>query len=146
MKAPYFVDTNIFLRFLTGDLEAQAQACYGLFKQARRGAITLTTSEAVLTEVVYVLAKHYQVARGEIRRKLKALLSLKSFQLPHRSTYFKALDIYRQHPIDFEDCLTVAHMARQGNPGLYSYDHDFDRFDQINRLEPEPIVLDEGRD
>lgn len=49
-----FVDTNIFVRYLTKDDPAKAQACYELFKQAAANQITLTTTEAVIAEIVYL--------------------------------------------------------------------------------------------
>ena len=49
-----FVDTNIFIRYLTGDDERKAQACYELFQRVKAGEERVTTCEAVLTEVVHV--------------------------------------------------------------------------------------------
>ena len=137
MSRAYFMDTNIFLRFLTRDSEEKAQACFRLFQQAQAGEIHLTTSEAVIAEVVYVLQRQYRVSRGEITQRLQPLLEMKNVQLSYRGVYLRALSLYRQHAVDFEDCLTVAHLERQQHPGLYSYDRDFDRFEQVTRLEPE---------
>lgn len=138
MSRAYFVDTNIFLRFLTRDSEEKAQACFRLFQRAKADEVRLTTSEAVIAEVVYVLQRQYRVSRGEIRQRLQLLLEIKNVQLPYRGVYLRALSLYSQHAVDFEDCLTVAHLERQKNSRLYSYDRDFDRFDQITRLEPGP--------
>jgi predicted nucleic acid-binding protein len=38
--------------------------------------------------------------------------------------------------MDFEDCLSVAHMERQHLKEIYSYDQDFDRVEQVRRVEP----------
>lgn len=141
MSSAYFVDTNIFLRFLTRDFEDKAQACFSLFQQAQNGDVSLTTSEAVIAEVVYVLQRQFRVSRGEIAQRLQPLLEIKGLQLPYRGIYLRALYIYSKNAVDFEDCLTVAHIERQQNPGLYSYDRDFDRFDQITRLEPDPEAI-----
>ncbi len=51
-----FIDTNIFIRFLTKDDPVKAAACYRLFEQAQRQEIELVTSEAVIAEVVFVLS------------------------------------------------------------------------------------------
>ncbi len=51
-----FVDTNIFLRYLTRDDPDKAQACFELFKRAEANQITLTATETVIAEVVYVLS------------------------------------------------------------------------------------------
>jgi predicted nucleic acid-binding protein len=134
-----FVDTNIFLRHLTGDDPRKAQACFELFKKAQRKEVILTTSESVIAEVVYVLesAKQiYNLDRGEIRARLYPLVSLAGLKLAYRRVYLRALDLYAASSVDFEDALTVARMEQQKITGLYSYDRDFDRFPEIKRLEP----------
>ena len=51
-----FVDTNIFIRYLTRDDESKAQACYKLFQQVREGDEELFTTETVIAEIAYVLS------------------------------------------------------------------------------------------
>ena len=134
-----FVDTNVFLRHLTGDDPAKARACLELFRQAQRGEVNLTTSETVIAEVVYVLASPqagYGLSRTEIRQRLYPLLLLPGLKLPDRRTYLRALDLYASYAVDFEDALTVAHMERLKVTELYSYDRHFDRVPDIQRLEP----------
>ena len=133
-----FVDTNIFIRYLTKDNPDKAQACFELFQQAQANQVALTTTEAVITEVVYVLSskKTYGLARADIRARLYPLLSVSGLRLPHRQTYLRALDLYAAHSLDFEDALIVAHMQRQGIKELYSYARGFDQLDSITRQEP----------
>ena len=134
----HFIDTNIFIRYLTKDDPDKAQACFELFKQAATNQITLTTIEAVITEVVYVLSskRTYNLARDEIRARLYPLLSVQGLQLPQRKTYLRALDLYTVHQIDFEDALIVARMEQQKVNDLYSYDQGFDKISGITRHEP----------
>ena len=133
-----FVDTNIFIRCLTKDDPDKAQACFELFRQAQANQVALTTTEAVITEVVYVLSskKTYSLARADIRARLYPLLSVPGLRLPHRQTYLRALDLYAAHSLDFEDALIVAQMQRQGIKELYSYDRGFDQLESITRQEP----------
>jgi predicted nucleic acid-binding protein len=134
-----FVDANIFLRHLTGDIPAKAQACFELFQRAERNQIQLTTSEAVIAEVVYVLSSSrqiYNLQREEIRARLYPLLQLPGLKLIHRKMYLRALDLYAAYPIDFEDALTVAHMERQKIKEVFTYDRGFDDVTTIKRLEP----------
>ncbi len=133
-----FVDTNIFLRHLTGDDPAKAQQCLALFQRAKQNELTLTTSEAVVAEVVYMLSskKVYHLPREEIRVRLYPLLSLPGLKLPHRRSLLRALDLYAHSLLDFEDALTVAHMERTKLTELYSYDREFDQIEGVRRLEP----------
>jgi predicted nucleic acid-binding protein len=133
-----FIDTNIFIRHLTKDDPQKAQACYNLFKKAEANQIKLTTTEAVITEVVYVLSskKLYDLSRKRIRQLLYPLLSLKGLSLPHKRMYLRALDLYATLTMDFEDTVIVAQMERQKLQELYSYDERFGRIPHLKRLEP----------
>ncbi|MFN8482428.1 MAG: PIN domain-containing protein [Anaerolineae bacterium] len=133
-----FLDANIFIRHLTNDDPQKAQACFALFEQAERHEVELTTSEAVIAEVVYILSSRatYGVPRTDIRALLYPLVSLPGLKLPHRRMYLRALDIYASTNLDFEDALTVAHMERQHITQVVSYDRDFDRIQHITRREP----------
>ncbi len=134
----HFVDTNIFIRYLTKDDPQKAQACFELFQQATTNEITLITTEAVITEVVYVLSsqKTYNLSRQDVRSRLYPLLSVAGLKLPQRSNFLRALDIYAAHNLDFEDALIVAHMEQQKLTDLYSYDQGFDKVSGITRHEP----------
>lgn len=134
----HFVDANIFLRHLTNDDPAKAPACLALFERAATNQVALTTSEAVIAEVVYILAskKLYGLAQEDIKLRLYPLLSLRGFKLPQKAIYLHALDYYAVYKFDFEDCLTVAHMEHQRVTKLYSYDQDFDQVNVLERLEP----------
>lgn len=133
-----FVDTNIFLRYLTGRDEAKSKACYQIFKKAQTNEVVLVTSEAIIAEIVYVLSskKHYQLTPDDIKNRLYPVLALPSFKLTHRKIYLRALDTFAQLGIDFEDCLTIAHMEYERIEELLSYDRDFDQVPGITRREP----------
>ena len=137
-----FLDANIFLRYIVDTDQAKAKACRALFRKARTKAQVFTTSEAIIAEVVFVLVskRQYHLPRKQIRVRLIPLLSLPGLKLPHRKTLLKALKYFVHYPqMDFEDCLTVAHMERQKLHILYSYDRDFDGVDVIERVEPAEI-------
>jgi predicted nucleic acid-binding protein len=134
----FFDDANIFIRHLTRDDPEKAQACFDLFRRAERNEINLTTSEAVIAEVVYVLSSKqlYNLPREHIRELLRPLLSLPGLKLPQRRMYLRALDLYAIYAIDFEDALLVAQMERRKVTEVYSYDRDLDQVDGVTRLEP----------
>lgn len=133
-----FVDTNIFLRYLTNDDPIKAQKCFHLFQRANRQETVLTTSEAVIAEVVYLLSSRrvYNLTRKEVVARLRPLLHLPGLKLLYRSVFLRALELYASYPIDFEDCLSTAHMERQKVTDIYSYDQDFDQMAGVKRLEP----------
>ena len=133
-----FVDTNIFLRYLTQDSPKQAQACLELFQRAQRRELSLTTSEAIIAEVVYVLHSKqlYNLSPEEIRARLYPVLTIPGMKLHFRHMYLRALDLYATHHLDFENALAIAQMERQKITEVHTYDREFDRVSGIKRLEP----------
>ncbi|MCL5256934.1 MAG: PIN domain-containing protein [Chloroflexi bacterium] len=134
-----FLDTNIILRYLTRDDEEKAAACFQLFQRLKNGEEEAMVSEAVITEVAYVLSAraHYGLSPEEIRVRLVPILSLRGLKLRQKRLYLRALDIYSSHPfLDFEDALSAAYMEANGITEILSYDTDFDRVAGLERREP----------
>ncbi len=78
----------------------------------------------------------YHLARADVRARLYPIIALQGLKIPDRRKYFRALDLYAKHAIDFEDALTVAEMEHSDVEELFSYDMDFDTFEHITRFEP----------
>lgn len=134
-----FLDTNVFLRYLTRDDERKSRACLVLFEQMRDGIELATTSETVLAEVAYVLSGRgqYRLPHAEISEYLRPLLELSGMRLADVGVYQRALDLYAERTyLDLEDALSVAHMERAGMTEIVSYDRDFDRIPGVTRVEP----------
>lgn len=135
-----FLDANIFLRFLTWDDRTKADACQALFKKVEQGEEDVTSCEAIIAEVVYVLTSTrlpYHFSHPEVRAGLLPILTLRNLHLPQKGVYLRALEIYATSPfLDFEDALATAHMEQQGIAEILSYDRDFDRISEVSRLEP----------
>ena len=96
----------------------------------------------VLAEITYILSskRHpFQLTHREISAKLRQILSLEAIQVPDKSVYKRAADIFEDAKIDFEDCVIVAQLERNKLRELLSYDRHFDRFGQVARVAPEPI-------
>ncbi len=135
-----FLDTNIFIRYITGDDEDKAEACYELFQRVQRGEEEFVTSESVVAEIAFVLSSRrgaYQLDHEEIRSRLLPILSLRGLRLPQKGVCLSALNLYGNSPfLDFEDALSLAHMERNGITEIVSYDRDFDRVPAVQRIEP----------
>jgi len=133
-----FLDANVILRYLTRDDLKKAENCYELFQKVKRGEIELITCEAVIAEVIYVLSSHglYNLPRDKIYSLLLPIINLYGLKLPQKHLYIRALDIYASKNIDFEDALIFAHMKKRQIKEIYSYDNDFDKLEELIRLEP----------
>jgi len=134
-----FLDANIFLRYLVAGDESKANACFALFQRVKSGREVVTTSEAIVAEIAYVLRSraHYALPPGEIAARLSPLLTLRGLKLPLKRTYLRALEIWTSYAaLDFEDALTLAHLERLRLTAVTSYDTDFDQIANVERQEP----------
>lgn len=134
-----FLDANVFIRAIAGDDPSKASTSAALFLRAEQGQENLTTCEAVIAEVVYVLSSrgNYGYSHDQVRIRFAPLLRLRGLRIPGKDLYLRALDVYANHPsLDFEDALIVAHMEHAGIEELVSYDRDFDRLSGLVRSEP----------
>ena len=133
-----FIDSNVFLRFLTKDDPVKAERAKALLQQAERGEAELLTNETVIAELVFVLSspRLYKLSRETVRTVLLPIISLKGLKLQNRSVFVRALDLYATTAMDFDDALAVAQMERRKVTEIYSYDEHFDRVAGLKRLQP----------
>lgn len=136
MGEPY-LDTNIILRFLTGDDPNQQERAKYLFERIERNELQVNVPVTVIADTIYVLSsKFYNLPRPEIVAMLKPLVRLPGFRIHPRRVVLHALDLYGNHSIDFGDALIIAAMQQSHSQTLFSFDRDFDQFDEITRAEP----------
>lgn len=131
----YFLDANIFLRFLTADDKGKAEACRRLVQRAVDGELGLTTHPLILAEVVWVLESYYRLPRPEIVNKLELIMNTPNLSIADAGAFAQAVSLYSSAGIDLADCFAAALSMQDGCP-LVSYDRDYDRLEGISRLEP----------
>ena len=131
------MDTNILLRFFTGDDSQKAQQALNLFMRIERGEEKVITSSSVIFETVYTLQSFYKLARGEIKDKLLPIISMRGVHLPDKGVYYRAFDLYVTKNISFADAYNAAYMISEEIFNIYSWDRDFDKIEGVVRLEPE---------
>lgn len=98
------VDTNVLVRFLVRDDEAQAQAARRTML-AKGGVYVATT---VLLEAEWVLRSAYRLPSAEIQRLLREFAGLPDVMIEDRRLLADALDAMH-HGLDFADAL---HLGR----------------------------------
>lgn len=120
--ASLFVDTNVFLRFLTNDDPAKAKRAETLFRDALRGKVKLATSLLVIAEIVWTLESFYKLEKPDIAEKVEKILNTPNLHCPEAPLLFMALDIYVHANIDFVDAYNAFHMKEQGLTEILTYD------------------------
>src|SRR5215212_6958720 len=106
-----YIDTNVLIRYLTNDDPQKAAQSRTLIERLSKGNETVSTSEAVLAEIVHILSskKLYNLPRHEIREHLERFLHLKGLKMRSKKQCLRALALYDTVHIDFVDCLIVAY-------------------------------------
>lgn len=133
-----FVDTDILIRYLTGDDARKQAAAAALFERVSKGEFILMAPDSVVADAVFVLSspKLYNLPRTEVRDLLTTWLKTPNFKIQNRTVLLKALVLYADCNLDFGDVVVLVTMGHIKSRILYSFDHDFDRFAQIERREP----------
>ena len=134
---PAFVDTNIFLRYLTGDDPEQAPRARRLLERSERGEEQLVTTALTIAEIVWVLESVYELDRASIRAKVVAILGLSGLTVEDGETLLQAIVWYEEKNVVFAVAYSAAWMDRRGLDEVYTFDRDFDRFEGLTSLRPE---------
>jgi predicted nucleic acid-binding protein len=121
---------------LTGDDEAKAGAAAQLLTRVTRGEERVVISPLVAFEVIFLLHSTYKLPRDRTRDLMKTIISIRSMDLPNKSLWLQALDLFAQTSLSFADAYNVAYMKERGLEDIYSWDTDVDRIEGITRLEP----------
>ena len=131
-----FVDTNIFLRYLTRDNPRKYEKCREMFKKAVKGEIAITTSGMVIAELVWTLLSYYKVPKAEVIEKVSVIVGTKNLSIPEKHMVADALVLYARKNIDFIDAYNAVFMRYHGLREIFSYDEDFELMEDIQRREP----------
>jgi len=97
----YFVDANLFLRYLTNDDPVKADKVDRLLTSASEGKTKLMTAEMVIAEIVWVLESYYELKNTDIAPMIKAILFTKGLEVINGGLLEKALEYYLSQNIDF---------------------------------------------
>lgn len=131
-----FIDTNIFIRFLTKDDNLKYDKCREIFKKAVEGKIEIATSSIVIAELIWTLLSYYKVTKADVIEKISIIVSTENLHIPDKNIIADALVLYGRKNIDYIDAYNAVFMKYHGFQEIYSYDEDFDVIEDIKREEP----------
>ena len=134
MSAQYLVDTNILLRFLSGEPPAQAAAARKLFDRAAAGDVVLEIPALIVAEAYYTLVSFYSVERKLAAEKLAMLLQQHGIKLREEGVVLATLERLQTSNVGFSDAYLAAAAERE-KVQVASFDSDFDKL-RVPRYEP----------
>jgi predicted nucleic-acid-binding protein len=127
-----FADTNLFLRYLTNDIPAQADAVEQLIRRASAGEIVLVINSLVIAEIVWTLESYYGLTRDSVKDKILAILNTPGIEAAEGDLLLQAIFWYADKNIDFIDAFNAAWMLTQGLETTYTFDRKhFSRIEGI---------------
>jgi predicted nucleic acid-binding protein len=133
--ARLLLDTNVIVRFLTGDHPAHSPRSRSVFARAAVGDVTLVVTDLALAETVWVLQSFYKLDRGAIAAALKDLIESTGIEVENKAVLLSALRNFAQTDVNFVDAYHAA-IAAAESIAIASFDRDFDQFVDVKRVEP----------
>jgi len=131
-----FVDTNVFLRFLTRDDPAKADKARRLFASAMAGELVLETSLLVIAEIVWTLESFYGLSHDEVADHVTVILATPNLECPHKDLLLEALLAYTGRNVDFIDAYHAVSLGRQRDVSLATFDRKhLRRFPSLDLLD-----------
>ena len=130
------LDTNVIVRFLTGDHPAHSPRSRNLFARAAAGDVTLVVTDLALAETAWVLQSFYSLDRNAITAALKDLIDSAGIEVENKATLLSALRNFAQTDVNFVDAYHAA-VAAGESIAIASFDRDFDQFAGVKRVGPQ---------
>lgn len=117
------IDTNVLVRFLVQDDEAQFERACRLIEREVAAGRPVFVGLLVVLETEWVLRSCYGLGKSEIVATLSALLDANDVCLEDEATLEQALFAWKDGGADFADCLIGARNRRLGCTATASFDH-----------------------
>jgi len=116
------LDTNVLVRFLVRDHEAQFERARRLIKREVGARKKVLISLLVLLETEWVLRSRYSLQKNQIMDAVSGLLDAAELDLEDEPTIEEALYHWKDSTADFADCLNGARHRRLGCRATATFD------------------------
>ena len=116
------IDTNVLVRFLVRDDEAQFERAHKLIKREVSAGRRVFVNQLVLMETEWVLRSRYAVPKNQIIEAISSLLDASDVQFEDEPATEEALFMWKDTTADFADCLIGAKNRRSGCRATASFD------------------------
>ena len=121
-----WTDTNVLVRFITGDPPDMARRAQRLLRRAADGELLLRIPSVVVAEVVWVLGSYYGHERNAIADAVRMLLLANGVSTDDEELVFDALRLMQEANVAYVDAY-VAAIARAHGEAVATFDTDFRR-------------------
>jgi predicted nucleic-acid-binding protein len=130
------IDTNILIRFLTGDDDAQAKKVYSLFKQAEAERKELFVPLVVALEMIWVLESVYDISRTQIIETINDLLSMPVLAFEKAAVLQQLVIFAPRNKMDLSDILIALSAKICGCSAVLTFDKKAAGHDLFELVDP----------
>ncbi len=116
------IDTNVLVRFLVRDDEAQFERARKLIKREVSAGRRVFVNHVVIMETEWVLRSRYAIPKTQVVEALSGLLDAADVQMEDEPTIEQAFFAWKDAAADFADCLIGAKNRRLGCQATASFD------------------------
>ena len=116
------LDTNVLIRYLTRDDEAQWQIANDLISEVVEASETCFINNIVLCELVWVLRSRYKISRIDLMDTLEKFLRASTFVFKNKLAAQRAVLQMKQGNADFSDYLIAEVNHQQGCTETATFD------------------------
>ncbi len=116
------IDTNVLVRFLVRDDEAQFSRALNLIESEWRTGEPILISLLVLLEAEWVLRSRYGLPKAQIANALASLLEAREFQIEDEPSLERALFAWQDSSVEFADCLIAERHRGLGCSATATFD------------------------
>jgi len=137
-----YVDSNIFLYPVIYKPETvkEARESKNFLLKISEGFVEACTATITWDEVVWVVRKIFGLKPSiELGRKLLEFPNLKLLNVK-RSVVLRAQKLMEKYGIKPRDAIHAATALENGVETIVSYDRDFDKLEEIKRLDPRNLL------
>ncbi|MCC8418441.1 MAG: type II toxin-antitoxin system VapC family toxin [Rickettsia endosymbiont of Glossina mortisans submortisans] len=99
------IDTNILIRYLTGDDKVQSIKAIELIEKYSGKENSIFINNIVICELVWVLERGYKYSKGQIISVLKEIFSTVEFSFENQQVLWLSVLEYENYKTDFSDIL-----------------------------------------
>jgi predicted nucleic-acid-binding protein len=118
------IDTNVLVRFLVRDDEAQFEKARRLIRREVGAGEDVFVSLMVLMETEWVLRNRYCLQKTQIMEAISGLLDATEVQLEDEPAIEETLFIWKDSAADFANYLIGAHNRRLGCRATATFDQN----------------------
>jgi predicted nucleic-acid-binding protein len=132
------LDTNVLVRYLVKDDQAQAEQARVVIEQALATEKKITVCLLTILETEWVLRSCYSLSKGTVIATFRMLLEVQDLNIEREETLERALYHYENHSADFAECLMVAHYATLGCSPMLTFDRKAAQLPGANFVDYQP--------